>query len=441
MSVRHGPEPVAGILRGMADDTDVCRELVTAARRRSPELARLTEEETRSHAMAMLRAAGAWFTALEHPDPHTAPDNSGSPTPSGSSGSAASPDSANSPSSSAPFSSPGPLGSSDLSDSPDSPDSLDEQDFTAALLLGADRAAQGVPMTVVLRGVQAALTRAAEITVDRCRSAGIPDRAQLDVVLRLKEYGDAVERQVINGYRAAERETPRGTGAARTRLLRQVLLGGALPPLSELTRAGIRPGPDGLHHCLAADNTTLPGIPAATALLDGRLAALSPLPPTPDQLEPGALVVMAPAAPLAHLPELYRLCVDAVDLLRRQSRHGLHELTDLAAELALSQQPLLGAYVTTRRLGALDPTDDFHRQLALTALTFLDLGRRLDQTAAALFTHPNTVRYRLARLQQITDSSLAGAPVSHTETLHWWWALTTWLGEERTVDASYEDAG
>ncbi|MGJ5895189.1 helix-turn-helix domain-containing protein [Streptomyces niveiscabiei] len=418
MSVRHGPEPVAGILRGMADDTDVCRELVTAARSRSPELARLTEEETRSHATAMLRAAGTWFAALDH----TAPDNSGSPTSPGPSN----------------FGSPGPLGSFGF---PDSPDSLDEQDFTAALLLGADRAAQGVPMTVVLRGVQAALTRAAEITVDRCRSAGIPDRAQLDVVLRLKEYGDAVERQVINGYRAAERETPRGTGAARTRLLRQVLLGGALPPLSELTRAGIRPGPDGLHHCLAADNTTLPGIPAATALLDGRLAALSPLPPTPDQLEPGALVVIAPPAPLAHLPELYRLCVNAVDLLRRQRRHGLHELTDLAAELALSEQPLLGSYVTTRLLGSLDPTDDFHRQLALTALTFLDLGRRLDQTAAALFTHPNTVRYRLARLQQITASSLTSGPISHTETLHWWWALTTWLGEERTVDASYEDAG
>ncbi|WP_162138054.1 helix-turn-helix domain-containing protein [Streptomyces acidiscabies] len=97
--------------------------------------------------------------------------------------------------------------------------------------------------------------------------------------------------------------------------------------------------------------------------------------------------------------------------------------------------------MTTRLLGALDPTDDFHRQLALTALTFLDLGRRLDQTAAALFTHPNTIRYRLARLQQITGSSLGSGPGGHTETLHWWWALTTWLGEEQTVDASYEDAG
>lgn len=50
----------------------------------------------------------------------------------------------------------------------------------------------------------------------------------------------------------------------------------------------------------------------------------------------------------------------------------------------------------------------------------------LDQSAAALFTHPNTVRYRLGRLRQITSTSLTdgdGTPAA----LHWWWALTTWL--------------
>ncbi|WP_324609620.1 helix-turn-helix domain-containing protein [Streptomyces sp. WM6386] len=74
---------------------------------------------------------------------------------------------------------------------------------------------------------------------------------------------------------------------------------------------------------------------------------------------------------------------------------------------------------------------DFHRQLALTALTYLDNGRRLDQTAAALFTHPNTVRYRLGRLREITAGSLneplADGGSGPLHTLHWRWALTTWL--------------
>lgn len=380
MTVVHEPEPVIEVLRTMAVDTDVCGELVRAARSRSPELARLTEAETRSHVTALIRAAGTWFSSFDRAD------------------------------------------------------ALADQDFAAALLLGADRAVQGVPMTAVLRGVQAALTRAVEITVERCRSAGVSDAVLLSVVLRMKEYGDTVERHVVGGYRAAEQEPPRETGALRTRLLGQLLLGGLVPPAGELARAGLRPNAEGLHHCFAADPAdphALPALRAATAVVEGHLAGLCPYPPEPAEIEPGVLVVVAPAAPPPELRALYRLCVRALDIGRRQGREGLYDLTDFAAEIALAEQPLLGAYLSRELLGALDPADGFHRQLALTALTYLDNGRRLDQTAAALFTHPNTVRYRLGRLQQITAGSLneplADGGSGPLHTLHWRWALTTWL--------------
>ncbi|MFG3028311.1 helix-turn-helix domain-containing protein [Streptomyces sp. NPDC048253] len=375
MTVVHGPEPVARVLRDMASDVDVCVELAHAARSRSPELSRLTEEATRSHVTAMLRAADPWFTA---------PERTGS---------------------------------------------VDDQDFTAALLLGADRAVQGVPMTVVLRGVQAALGRAAEIVVDRCRSAGVSNRALLSVVLRLQEYGAAMERQVIHGYRAAEHESPRALGAVRTRLLQQALVGEVPPRHEELARAGVRADAAGHYHCLVAAPVPARAVRsphAVTVPLDGRAAGLCPRPPEADEVDPEALVVVAPAAPLLELPALYRLCVRAVDLGRQHGLHGLFDVTDFAARIALAEQPSLGTLLSRRLLGSLDPADAFHHQLARTALAFLDNGRRLDQTAAALFTHPNTVRYRLGRLRQITSASLAdgdGPPA----TLHWWWALTAWL--------------
>jgi DNA-binding PucR family transcriptional regulator len=37
-----------------------------------------------------------------------------------------------------------------------------------------------------------------------------------------------------------------------------------------------------------------------------------------------------------------------------------------------------------------------------TVATYLDLGRSLEGTARALFVHPNTVRYRLRRVSDIT---------------------------------------
>ncbi|MBV1939021.1 helix-turn-helix domain-containing protein [Streptomyces sp. BV286] len=387
MTVVHEREPVTEILRTMAVDGDVCGELVRAARAHSPEVARLTEAESLSHVTAMIRAAGEWFATF---------------------------------------------------------DGIEQQDFTAALLLGADRAGQGVAMTAVLRGVQAALNRAVEITVDRCRAAGVADGTVLDVVLRLNEYGDAVERHVINGYRAAERATPHETAEVRTNVLRRLLVGGVVPSPLEMAGAGMRPG-GGPFHCLVtgADDPTsarlltdgLSGPGTVFGLVEGRLAGLCHRRPEGRETPTSALVVVSPAAPLEEIRPLYRLCVRAVEIGVRRGRHGLYELTDLAAEIALADQPLMGEHLSTRLLGALDRADGFHRQLALTALTFLDNGRRLDQTATALFTHPNTVRYRLGRLQQITGhtpTDLTSGPLSEPlSTLNWWWALTTWLGEDR----------
>ncbi|MFE3742979.1 PucR family transcriptional regulator [Streptomyces sp. NPDC059134] len=382
MTVIPQREPVTSILRTMAVDPAVCGELVHAARTRSPEVARLAEAENHRHVSALVTAAGRWFATL---------------------------------------------------------DRVEEQSFAAALLLGADRAGQSVPVTAVLRGVQAALTRAVEITVDRSRAAGVPDSLVLSAVLLLKEYGDAVERHVVHGYRTAEQRAAPTAGGVRAGLLGRLLGSGPPPSAEELTRAGLRP--DRAGHCLVTEATG----PARTRLLaprsaspcgdftlvEGRLVGLCPRPPRAEEIPAGALVVVSPAVPLDALRPVHRLCARALDLGARRGWRGLYELTDFAAEIALSDQPLLGTYLTRTLLGPLDPSDEFHRQLALTALAFLDHGRRLDRTATTLFTHPNTVRYRLGRLQQITGVSLtephhdAPGPLA---TLHWWWALTTWLG-------------
>ncbi|MEI5521240.1 helix-turn-helix domain-containing protein [Streptomyces brasiliscabiei] len=390
MTVVHEREPVTGVLRAMAADTDVCAELVRAARSRSPELARLGETETLSHVNALIGAAETWLTTLGR---------------------------------------------------------VEEHDFAAALLLGADRAAQGIPMTAVLRGVQAALTRVVEITVERSRSAGVSDADLLTVVLRLKEYGDAVERHVVGGYRAAESGTPRGAGEARARLLRRLLTEGddsPVPSREELAREGLRA--HGRYRCLVADPgdpaharalaARLSALPGVFGVVDGRAVGLSPRLPGHEELtgwggDGTALVVASPVATPERLRPLYRLCVRGLEVGGRRGLRGVRELTDLAGEIAMADHSVLGAALSGRYLGGLDPADGFHRQLALTALAFLDSGRRLDRTATALFTHPNTVRYRLGRLHHLTGTSLTDGsldgPSGTLATLHWWWALTTWL--------------
>ena len=183
------------------------------------------------------------------------------------------------------------------------------------------------------------------------------------------------------------------SGALRARLLGRLLLDGLVPPEGELARAGLRPDSGGLHHCLAAD-------PAGPAAHPARQ------PPWSRDGWPGSAPGRPPrrrSAPApwwcSRRPLPRRNCARCTGCASgrwtsggTRAGEGLYDLTDLAAEIALAEQPLLGALVSRRLLAGLDPADGFHRQLAVTALTYLDSGRRLDQTASALFTHPNTVR-------------------------------------------------
>jgi DNA-binding PucR family transcriptional regulator len=141
---------------------------------------------------------------------------------------------------------------------------------------------------------------------------------------------------------------------------------------------------------------------------------------------PGVLVVTTPPVPLDQAPAAYRLAVAALHAARVCGSTGTHSVVDLAGETALAAQPMLAAFLRDSLPAKLDPADGFHRELVGTALAYLDHGQRLDRTAGALHLHPNTVRYRLRRLQELTGFGDSGAELTVLETVRWWWALRTW---------------
>ncbi|MEV5824161.1 helix-turn-helix domain-containing protein [Spirillospora sp. NPDC052242] len=365
-------EDFASVLRGMATDAGVIDEVVRAARSQSPPVARLPEEETRRHVALVLPVVLAR-----------------------------------------------------------------EGDLAAAARLGADRAAQGVPITALLHGVQAGRSRAAQIAVVRGRAAGVPEQVMLTALLELEPRVGALERAVVNGYRTAELELARTARDVRFQVLRRLLHGEA-PADEDVLHAGLRP--DGLYRCLTsnvADPVQVRAVERRLAvcggvfgLVDGRLSGLTPR--LPDGLDDDVLVVCAPPARLGEVDELYALCGAALGAAEARGLRGLRELTDLAGVTALAAQPALARLLNRTLLGPLNPDDPFHRELAATALAYLDHERRLDRTAAALHVHPNTVRYRLGRLEEVVGAS-PGAEGTVLDTLRWWWALHTWL--ERTTEA------
>src|SRR5687768_9744492 len=226
------------VLAGMAADERIVDDLVRAARAQAPEVARLPVAETRRHVALLFSAGLASFERAGDPG---------------------------------------------------------ERDFAEAARLGADRAAQGISIGGLLGAIQAGRNRALEIAVERAQAAALPDGLLLEVLPGLDRYLGIMERHVIAGHRAAERDLAASRTAAGDRVLRGLLLRDEPQPTpAELVRAGLRP--DGRYHCLVSEVTDPGRLRAAGCRLVvgggaagtvvGRLAVLTARLPRPDAFDP-----------------------------------------------------------------------------------------------------------------------------------------------------------
>ncbi|GLY01299.1 helix-turn-helix domain-containing protein [Actinoplanes sp. NBRC 101535] len=367
-------DALAALVHGLAGDTRLVDEVVAAARTQSPEAARLHRQESRHHVAALIKAGCRAFLRTGEPG---------------------------------------------------------DDDFTEAARFGAEGAALGVPVAALLSGAHAGRSRILEIAIGRGRELGLADDVLLQGLLRLDRYGNALARHVLEGHRAAERQLNIDRRAARIRLLRRLLLG------EENDEDPARFGLSAVahYHCVvsdAADPARVRELEQAftrcggvLAPVGGRLSGVTPRIPGFGE-KPGSLVVTTPPVPLEKATEAHRLAQTALDAARAHGTTGVCGVVDLAGQTALAGQPLLAGFLRDGLLTALDPADDFHQDLAGTAIAYLDHGQRLDRTAESLHLHPNTVRYRLRRLRELTGFAETGAQLTVLETMRWWWALWAW---------------
>lgn len=319
-------------------------------------------------------------------------------------------------------------------------------DLQAAEDLGADRARQGVPVAALLDGFQAGRSLIVRTLVDRGRAAGIPADDLLEGVTQIDGIATALEHRMVHAHRIAELDMARTARDTHVQRLRQFLHGEIL---AEAPR-----------HVLVTDisdpalaQTLEPSLGGLAGLVDGRLAALvtripdltgppfdlptrspgdsrdgpvsrpsgGPASPRTSGRVPGLAAVVSPLVAPSQIPGMYELCRRAL----QAGEPGLRTLTELALYSATVAEPELGALLAAELLTGLDGGNGFHRELAETVLAFLDHGSRVEVTATALHVHPNTVKYRIRRFQQITGQALERQTVA--DTAHWWWALRSFL--------------
>lgn len=154
---------------------------------------------------------------------------------------------------------------------------------------------------------------------------------------------------------------------------------------------------------------------ALAAEVNGDLIGFLPEPPT--NVTRG-VVGVGPAVPPDRLVESFELASRAMGTARAFGLMGVHTFGDLGLLPAIMADADIGEAVWRRYvqpIGDVEPGPE-----TLTALrTYFACGMHVDRAAAELTLHPNTLRNRIARFEELADADLRDATVA----MQVWWAL------------------
>jgi hypothetical protein len=302
----------------------------------------------------------------------------------------------------------------------------------------ANLARSGIAVETVLRARRVAIRRSCELLREVGAEAGLDPASQVECIYRMWEWADAMQVADAEAHRSAEREMNGRGEEGRAWFVRSLLLG-TLSPSEVSGRAsayGLLPGQ--LYRAFRARPASEAGMRALSraiestgagnghgvlmATIDGDLCGVVTRPP---RLSGEGLVGLGSETDLAHLDSSFEHANRALETAVAFSYDGVVAMEDLSLRPAIMSEGHLGERLVNRYLDPLHELGEFGATLEETVREYLAHGMRIDESAKALFVHPNTLRHRLDRFQQLT-----GADLRNTEdVLEIWWAL-----ERRRLD-------
>ncbi|MDO5052236.1 MAG: helix-turn-helix domain-containing protein [Pseudoclavibacter sp.] len=252
-----------------------------------------------------------------------------------------------------------------------------------------------VLLSAIARGRSTASERARENErLLRTLAEGVPVSRERRVWPRLEEVGFPVRSPVV----ALAVAPGGGPGVGPREAAAELAAEAARRRIPLLLSCGFdENAPEGLVHAIAPASARRLGFPGPGSRLlacAGLSAPFSALSDAPRALRDAETALRAAASRSRALRE------------RGQPPGVLrlgHDELDLAGWLAAEAEPL-GLRVRTRRV--LAPLADAP-ELLETLAVYLAARQRVGTTAAAMYIHPNTVRYRLARVAELTGAELS----------------------------------
>ncbi|MFF3212954.1 PucR family transcriptional regulator [Streptomyces sp. NPDC002886] len=142
------------------------------------------------------------------------------------------------------------------------------------------------------------------------------------------------------------------------------------------------------------------------------------VPRAPESLA-GHLVAVGPPLPLDRLAAGFEEAALALETALRFAMSGLVRLADLGPRPLVLSGARTAEGLAVRHLTPLDAAGRSNADIEETARTYLACDQNVREAARLLAVHPNTVRYRVNRFQQLTELDLGRTEDLVTA----WWLL------------------
>lgn len=295
------------------------------------------------------------------------------------------------------------------------------------------RARQGILLASVIRAYHLGTGSAWEELSRDARHRGADEAAILEAAQLMWRWSDQVSVHAAVAHQQAGMDIVRHDQQRRTEFLRAVLFGSASPAELRAQAAGYRLAADrpylpfqaevpigtdplDVERLISRAGST-PEQPALVGLIEGSLSGV--LARIPDLGRLPVTVVLGPPADLAGVPASFLLACRALRAAVGFALPGVHRVEDLALHVAVASEEFLGACLSRRYLEPLRSLRSSAGEVERTLEEFLAAGLRVDEAARAGFVHPNTVRHRLRRFEQVTGADLHRVQ----DVVGLWWAL------------------
>lgn len=293
---------------------------------------------------------------------------------------------------------------------------LTEADRAGMSEIGDARARAGIPMEAMLRVYRYTIDEVFNGLWEASDEGAVPPEAVIRITRLIWHYADPMMDVAVEAYRRRELQQAVADTQDRTALVHGLLLntggieqidptlGAHLDPTASYLAVRARSG--GSQRDLLLDLGTAGVLEGgAAAPHQGDVIGFARRSPSVGQLH-DAVIGVGPAGPLHELPHSYAVASRVVATADAFGRTGVFTIDDLALEAIARAESTITRRLVDRYVTPCEPGSAAGAELLETLRVHMAHDLSVDATAAELFVHPNTVRNRLRRYEQLTHSNL-----------------------------------